>query len=166
MEEVYKKLAERNGWRFAMQDDRPYFMKDGNYATPDETTSEEDKELLATIISEGSDEMKQLILTCWDNAIRISGPCSGIKEFHKKNPICLHFGMIGQNKILSLLYQRISAVYPGFNVYYREEDNRLDINYSLKGKELTVIESNTLFEIIRKELESILMDQKGSSSHR
>ena len=63
MEEVYKKLAERNGWRFAMQDDRPYFMKDGNYATPDETTSEEDKELLATIISEGSDEMKQLILS-------------------------------------------------------------------------------------------------------
>ena len=52
--ELYKALAERNGWNFSMSNNRPYFMKNGNYAIPDENTSEEDKELLASIIAEGS----------------------------------------------------------------------------------------------------------------
>ena len=42
MEEIYKQLAQRNGWDYSLSDGRPYFMKNGKYATPDETTTEED----------------------------------------------------------------------------------------------------------------------------
>ena len=87
LESIYKALAERNNWSFSWNGEvgnRPYFMKNGNYAVPDETTSLEDKELLAEIISEGSNEMKKLIVDCWNNGVKISGPCSGIKEYHKE----------------------------------------------------------------------------------
>lgn len=168
MEKIYQALAERNGWNYCDIDGRPYFMKDGRYATPDEHTSEEDKELLSTIISEGSMEMKTLIEMCWNHNIKIGGPCSGIKEFHMKNPVCLHFAMIGNQKVLLPLYKRIDDDYPGFDVDYRREEtgDRLDIAFSLKDKELTTKQSDVLFELIRKELESILIEQKKSTSHK
>lgn len=57
MEEIYSQLANRNGWSYSLIDGRPYFIKDGKYTVPDETTTEEDKEILANILSEGSKEM-------------------------------------------------------------------------------------------------------------
>ena len=61
---IYKELAVRNGWDFSMdmEYNRPYFMQNGNYAIPTSNTTQEDKELLASIISEGSDKLKTIIL--------------------------------------------------------------------------------------------------------
>jgi hypothetical protein len=168
MEEIYKALALRNGWTYVIQDERPYFMKNGNYATPDETTSDEDKELLATIMSEGSDEMKNLIIICWNNGIKISGPCSGIKEFHNKQPFALHFSMIGSKDLINQLYSRIEELFPDFSLRKSEKNNelRFDINYFLNGKELMKTESDLIFREIRKVLEDILITQKQSTSHK
>lgn len=155
MEEVYRKLAERNGWSYSVSDNRPYFMKDGKYVIPDETTSEEDKELLASIISEGSKEMAQLIQLCWDNGIIISGPCSGIREFHDKPPISLHFSFTGKKDIIDSLYNSLKIEFPDFNHMYREVNGmmRYDINYFLNGKELTTKESDMIYSIIKNQLQ-------------
>lgn len=168
MEEIYKKLAERNGWSYSVSDGRPYFMKNGDYAIPDESTSEEDKDLLATIISEGSMEMKTLVLTCWNNNIKIGGPCSGILEFHKKNPVCLHFAMMAQQDIILPLSERLKKDYPGYNVLYRkgEERDRVDVNYSMGDRAITTIYADYIFKSIRKELEGVLQEQKDSVSHK
>ena len=155
MDELYRKLAERNGWTYSMSDDRPYFMKNGKYAIPDETTSQEDKEMLARIISEGSTEMEQLILLCWNEGITISGPCSGIKEFHNKLPHSLHFSFNGRKDLIESLYQRLLIKFPNFIHLCREQNGtiRYDIDYPLKGVELTQEQSNQIFSIIREELE-------------
>lgn len=154
MEEEYKALAERNGWDYSLIDNRPYFMKNGNYAIPDETTSEEDKELLASIISEGSDEMAKLIITCWDNGVGISGPCSGIREFHDEPPIYLHFAFIGDKELIDSLNQDLQEIYPSFDHHLREKNDnvRYDINYSLEGKDLSKKEADLVFSTMRQEL--------------
>ena len=155
MDELYRNLAERNGWSYSVTDNRPYFMKDGKYAVPDGTTSDEDKELLANIISEGSTEMEQLILLCWDNGVNISGPCSGIKEFHNKPPHSLHFTFNGNNDLIEPLYQKLLITFPNFKHLCREQNNtiRYDIDYPLNGIELTTEQSNQIFSIIKEEFE-------------
>ena len=155
MNEVYKELADRNGWSYSDSDGRPYFMKDGNYAIPDETTSDEDKEILANIISEGSSEMAQLILLCWDNGIIISGPCSGIREFHKDPPHSLHFSFKASKDLIDPIYADIQETFPTFDHLYRQDNGliRYDIDYPLKGKELTVTESNEIFSVIKGQVQ-------------
>ena len=166
MEEAYKKLAERNGWSYSISDNRPYFMKDGKYAVPDETTSKEDKELLAIIISEGSSEMAQLIQICWDNGIDISGPCSGIRKFHDKPPFSLHFSFKGKKDIIDQLYHSLQSIFPSFNHMYREENGliRYDIDYPLNGIELSVQQSDEIFSIIRNQLQKELNDNKAKKT--
>ncbi len=155
MDELYRSLAERNGWSYSVTDNRPYFMKDGKYAVPDETTSNEDKELLANIISEGSTEMEQLILLCWNNGVNISGPCSGISEFHNKPPHSLHFTFNGNKDLIEPLYQKLLITFPNFKHLCREQNNtiRYDIDYPLNGIELTTEQSNQIFSIIKEEFE-------------
>ena len=109
----YEELAKRNGWDFYF-DERPYFLKDGKYATPDETTSLEDKEMLAKIIAEGSTELESIILLSWENALKVGGPCSGIREAHKNTPIYLHCAIIGDSERLNYLYEMIYPLYPDF----------------------------------------------------
>ena len=155
MEDAYLELAQRNGWNYSNSDGRPYFMKDGNYAIPDETTSEEDKDILANIISEGSIEMAELIKLCWNNNIKISGPCSGIREYHDKPPFSLHFSFMAEKVLIDPLYESLQNIFPAFNHLYRESNGmiRYDIDYYLNGKELTVDESNEIFFIIKKQLQ-------------
>ena len=155
MEDKYRMLALRNGWNYSVIDNRPYFMKDGNYAIPDDTTTTEDKELLAEIISEGSDEMKKLILMCWENGIGISGPCSGISEYHNNPPHSLHFSFISNKELIDELCNNLKTSFPTFTHRLREQmDNiRYDIDYILNGNGLTTDESNQIFAIIRKQLE-------------
>lgn len=164
--EAYKQLAERNGWSYSLSDNRPYFMKDGKYAIPDETTSKEDKELLATIISEGSKEMAQLILLCWDNGITISGPCSGIRDFHVEKTFSLHFSFESSKDIIDPIYKDLQEVFPTFNHMYRQKDNnivRYDIDYILGEKELTTDESDKIFSTIKEQLE---IELKNKSSKK
>ena len=166
MEELYIELARRNGWSYSVSDGRPYFMKDGKYAIPDETTTEEDKELLANIISEGSLEMAQLILLCWNNGIVISGPCSGIREFHNKPPFSLHFSFKASKDLIDPLFANMQETFPSFNHMYREDNGliRYDIDYPLMGKELTVNESDEIFSIIRGQLQ-MKLDNIKSKKH-
>ncbi len=154
-------LAERNNWNFSMdiEDNRPYFMKDGKYAAPDETTTKEDKELLAGIISEGSDELKKAILICWENNLKIAGPCSGIKEEHKNQPHSVHFGVMGPEDMIMPLCENLKAKLPDYDHMYRENTNntaRYDFDYFLKGKNLSKEESNTIFKVIVSSLEDTL----------
>ena len=155
MEEIYKQLAQRNGWDYSLSDGRPYFMKNGKYATPDETTTEEDKELLANIISEGSIEMAQLIILCWNNGIIISGPCSGIREYHDKQPFSLHFSFKAEKDFIDPLYASLRNTFPTFNHLYREDHDliRYDIDYPLEGKELTTAESDQIFSVIKAQVQ-------------
>ena len=171
MEELYLKLAERNGWSYSLNHGRPYFMKNGDYAIPDETTTEEDKELLANIISEGSSEMAQLILICWDNGIVISGPCSGIREFHNEPPFYLHFSFKAKKEFIDSLYNNLKNIFPEFNHGTDEYSNRIngiynglvryDISYILHGKELTTEESDAIFSIIKGQLQTELDNSKS-----
>ena len=163
MEEIYLQLAQRNGWSYSLSDGRPYFMKNGNYAIPDETTTEEDKELLANIISEGSKEMAQLILICWNNGIIISGPCSGIREFHNNPPFSLHFSFKASRDLIDPLFVNIREIFPTFNHMYREDNDliRYDIDYPLKEKELTAIEADNVFSIIKEQLQMELDNFKN-----
>ncbi len=163
MEEIYRELAKRNGWSYSVSDGRPYFMKNGKYAIPDETTTEEDKELLANIVSEGSIEMAQLILLCWNNGIIISGPCSGIREFHENSPFSLHFSFKASKDLINPLIACLQETFPEFKHMYREENGliRYDIDYPLKGKELTVAESDEIFSIIKEQLHMGLDNLKG-----
>ena len=133
-DQIYRKLAERNGWVYSVIDGRPYFMKDGKYATPTEETSTKDKMLLASAISEGSSAMARLILTCWNNGIKIAGPCSGIRSEHAEQPKALHFGFTGE------------PIY--------------DFNYFLDGKELTTDEANIIFEVMSFKLQTLLEIQR------
>jgi hypothetical protein len=155
MDEEFRKLAERNGWSYSLIDNRPYFMNNGKYAVPDETTSEEDKELLANIISEGSQELAQLIKLCWNNGIVISGPCSGIREFHDNPPFALHFGFKAQKDIIEPLYNSLQVLLPELNHMCREEKDliRYDITYPLIGDELSIEQSNEIFSIIKNQLQ-------------
>ncbi len=163
MEEVYIQLAERNGWSYSSIDGKPYFMKDGKYAIPDETTTEEDKKLLASIISEGSSEMAQLIELCWDNGIIISGPCSGIREFHDDPPFALHFSFKASKDIIDPLYSKLQDEFPTFDHMYRETNDlvRYDIDYFLEGKELTTEESDEIFSVIKDQLQLQLNNSKN-----
>lgn len=161
--EIYKSLAERNNWKFSMEDDnRPYFMKDDKYAMPDEFTSEDDKLLLATIISEGSDEMVRLILNCWENGIEIAGPCSGISEFHERQPIRIHFGIITTKEIIIPLYEELERIMPDYYHLVRIENGkfRYDFNHVLR-EELSQEESNQIFRIINDNLNNILKLQNN-----
>ena len=162
MEELYLQLAKRNGWNYSLSNNRPYFMKNGNYAVPDETTTEEDKELLANIISEGSSEMAQLILLCWNNGIIISGPCSGIREFHDNPPFYLHFSFKASKDLIDPLFANIREIFPSFNHMYRENNGlvRYDIDYPLKGTELSTIEADRVFSVIKDQLKIVLDNYK------
>ena len=161
-EEIYKDLANRNGWEYSFYDGRPYFMKNGNYAEPNEETSEADKIILAEIVSEGSSEMAKLILMCWKNGIKISGPCSGIREFHDKAPISLHFCFIGESDLIGSLYEQLKTVFPSFDHLYRninESDDRYDINFYLGDKELSKEESDFIFSIINNQLSMVIQNK-------
>ena len=154
-------LAERNNWDFSMdtENNRPYFMKNGDYVTPDETTSKEDKELLAGIISEGSDELKKAILICWDNNLKIAGPCSGIKEEHKNKPHSAHFGVVGPEDMIMPLCENLKVKLPDYNHMYRENMDktaRYDFSYFLNGKDLSKEESEVIFKVIVSSLEETL----------
>lgn len=161
--ETYKQLAERNNWDLSISDNRPYFMKNGKYAVPDEQTSEEDKQLLANIIAEGSIEMANLILNCWKNNIEISGPCSGIREFHNKQPFSLHFSFAGPAEVIKPLHDSIKAIFPNFSHLLREKNNqvRYDINYFLDNKELTADEADQIFSVFNEQLNQVLESKKG-----
>ena len=166
IEELYLNLAKRNGWTYSSIDGRPYFMKDGKYAMPDETTTDEDKKLLASILSEGSPEMAELILLCWNNGIIISGPCSGIRKFHNKPPFSLHFSFKSSRDIIDPLYTDLQAIFPMFKHMYREDNNiiRYDIDYPLGEKELTVAESDEIFFILKSQLQVELDNLKNKKS--
>ena len=157
-ETVYKALAERNGWYYFLEGERPYFYKNDVYAVPDETTSEEDKELLAEIISEGSVELKKLLIDCWNNKIKIGGPCSGIKEFH--DPIedhHLQFRFIGSEEFLIPLYTRIKEALPNLIHHIRINSDEKDNYYSIHtDNSLTIEESNAIYAIIREQLQICL----------
>ena len=161
--ELYKALADRNGWDFSISDNRPYFMKNGNYAIPNENTSLEDKELLASIIAECSNKLKDIILKCWNNNIIVSGPCSGIKEFHESNPISLHIGIMGPEEIIYYMQQTMQSIFPEFNHMVRESKGliRYDMSYFLQGKELTTEQSDTIFGTFDEQLNILLNEQKG-----
>ena len=161
--ETYKQLAERNNWELSISDNRPYLMKNGKYAVPDEQTSEEDKELLANIIAEGSIEMANLILNCWKNNIEISGPCSGIREFHDKQPFSLHFSFNGPAEIIKPLANSIQAIFPNFSHLLREKNNQLryDVDYFLDKKELTADEADQIFAVFNEQLNKVLTSKKG-----
>lgn len=159
---MYEELAKRNNWQLSIQDNRPYFMKDGNYAIPDETTSLEDKILLAHIISEGSHKMAELILNCWENNIIISGPCSGIAKFHDKKPSYLHFSFKAKEDIIKPLYEDLRNIFPQFDHLFRQGSNgniRYDIDYLLNGKELTEEEADNIFAIINDNLNLVLSNK-------
>ena len=168
-------LAKRNSWDYSFSDGRPYFMKNGQYATPTTKTSYSDKEMLAEIISEGSKEMKKLILTCWENNIKISGPCSGIKEFHDKPPYYLHFTFIGQIDLIASILENLKEIFtqttanqnnPYYSHMMRENSNdeyRYDFSYILNGKELTKEEAEFIFSKINNVLEALL--SKKSKTH-
>ena len=163
--DAYKALAERNGWEFSMIDNRPYFKKDGNYAVPDENTSREDKELLASIISEGSENLRNIILTCWENGITITGPCSGIREEHDEPPYSLHFGITSSKELASLVNQRLSEQLPNCNHLLRENpDNsyRYDLGLPLRsaGIELSKDQSEQIFKVIFDQLNNVLEENK------
>ncbi len=159
----YVELANRNGWDYSFDGERPYFMQNGQYAIPNENTTEEDKILLAQTIAEGSDEMVKLILKCWENGIKISGPCSGITEFHSKKPYALHFTFIGDSELISKIYEEILAVFPNFNHLYRNNpsnnQDRYDINYVLPENGLTKAESDLIFLTINNQLDMVLQNK-------
>ena len=167
MENLYKNLAERNGWIFSMDDNnRPYFMDpNGGYAVPNETTTTEDKYILARIISEGSMEMEKLILLCWENKIGISGPCSGIKEYHVNPPFSVHFSFTAGKDIIEPLLKALQELLPDFDHLPREKDGllRYDLSYFLDGKVLTKEQSNEIFKVIREQLEHILEQKKNEN---
>lgn len=167
MNVAYKELADRNGWNYCELDNRPYFMKDGKYAAPDETTSDEDKELLANIISEGSKEMAQLIQICWDNEIGISGPCSGIREYHDEPPISLHFSFTGKKDIIQPLYHDLQSQYPEFKHLIREDNGsvKYDFDYVLNGKELSTEDSDMIFSVLKAQLQTEL-DNNEEKKHQ
>ena len=131
-------LAERNGWSFS-NSDRPYFMKDGDYAIPDETTSKEDKELLAEIISEGSEELAKAMIISWDNGLKPAGPCSGIKEYHKGDRVMIHFGVTGPSDVILPLSEKLSKELPEYSHLCREvgEMLRYDFDHHIKNNDLT-----------------------------
>lgn len=154
--EEYQNLANRNGWSFSMVDNRPYFMKNGDYAIPDETTSQKDKELLAEIISEGSSEMKKTILMCWANHIVISGPCSGITDYHQgKENIMLHFSFAGDKERIENLKRELMIPLPdlGHRISERNGLTRYDITYPTEG--LAPEEANGIFEMINEALRKV-----------
>lgn len=160
--EIYRDLASRNGWDFSMVDDRPYFMKNGDYASPNEDTSLEDKRLLANIISEGSSELEKLILLSWNNGLTVTGPCSGIREYHDKPPIALHFGVKGPMEIVFPLYQSLLKDLPDYSHLCRDQDDitRYDFNYFLNGKTLSKEESEKIFKKINEEINEVLGKEK------
>ncbi len=137
-------------------------MKDGNYAVPDEKTTEEDKELLADIISEGSSEMKILILKCWKNNLKIAGPCSGIKEYHPNASMHrVHFGFVGPQEIMSALNEQFKDY---FNVLLREK--KLDVDKVL-NEAITKEESDIIFrkmnELFDEALSNYLVENNSKS---
>lgn len=156
----YKNLAQRNGWNFSMdvEANRPYFMKDGKYAIPDEHTTKEDKEMLADIIAEGSDELKRIILMCWDNGVVITGPCSGIREFHEQNPFALHLGIIADGEIIEPLYTKLQELLPDLSYMCRDNKGkiRFDMTLALEDRELSKEQSELIFGTVANELESLL----------
>ena len=161
---IYKNLAERNNWDFSIgEDTKPYFMKDDNLAIPDEFTSEDDKLLLASIISEGSEELLKLILNCWENNIEISGPCSGIKEFHTKEPVIMQFGISSTPDIVLSLYEELAQIMPDSYHLVKIEDGKIKYNFNhlLRENILTEDESNQVFRIIDDRLNYILRMQKN-----
>lgn len=163
--EQYKQLAERNGWTFILDEvsHRPYFMKDGDYAVPDELTTEEDKDLLATIIAEGSEQLKRIILMCWKNNIQVTGPCSGIREAHDYPPFSLHLGIVAPSEITTPLHSKLYERFPEFNYLSRAkgEKVRYDIHYFLSNIELTKEQSEQIFEHIANELEKVIEEAKN-----
>lgn len=161
MEEQYKALAERNGWDYSFDGERPYFMKAGRYAVPDDNTSEEDKELLANVISEGSIELERLILLCWDNGIAISGPCSGIDKYHSKQPVHLHFSCTASKELIDSLTQNLQAIFPNFGLMLRDMNGqtRLDIRFTTQNG-ITQEQSDAIFSVIRDNLEYEISKQK------
>lgn len=165
---MYEQLAERNGWDYALQDGRPYFQKNGKYAVPDETTSEEDKLLLAGIIAEGSKELAQLIILCWDNGITIGGPCSGIREAHNEPPFYLHFAMSGTEEFILPLHEQLKEMLPGMcRDPYKAQDGtyKYNIAYVLDGKELSTEESDKIFKVIREQVEQELHKEKEKGAN-
>lgn len=160
-EEKYKELAERNGWSYSGGDGRPYFMrKSGGYAMPDDSTTYADKELLASIISEGSDEMKKLVLKCWENKIEIGGPCSGIKAFHSDDRMMwrTHFAFIGPQEIMYALYVQYKN---DFNVHYSEK--RLDVDKNF-DRAITKEESDAIFRKMNELFDKVFSNNLGENS--
>ena len=160
---IYKNLAERNNWDFSIgEDNKPYFMKDNNLSIPDEFTSEDDKLLLASIISEGSEELLKLILNCWENNIEIAGPCSGIKEFHAKEPVIMRFGISSTPETVLSLYEELARIMPDSYHLVKIEDGKIKyvFNHLLRENTLTKDESNQVFKIINDTLNYILRMQK------
>ncbi len=161
--EEYEELAKRNGWIYSMSDGRPYFMKDGDYASPDETTSKEDKDFLAEIISEGSNEMKKTILMCWENGITISGPCSGITDYHKgKDVVYVHFSFAGEKEKITELYQKLQVPFPDFHHSLSERKGLTRYDFVYQTEPLALEESNGIFEIVNEALKEVykVEDQK------
>ena len=170
-EEIYKALAERNGWDFSMNNNRPYFMKDGKYATPSENTSDDDKALLANIISEGSENLRDIILTCWKNGISISGPCSGIRSEHKEPPFALHFGITATKDITEQLYQGLQEELPNCNHSLRGKEAttpRYDLSLFLSSNEieLTKDQSEEIFAVVLSRLNNVLEAKKEKERER
>ena len=169
--EMYKQLAERNGWDFSMDTEynRPYFQKNGDYAVPDEKTTPEDRVLLASIIAEGSVQLRKIALMCWENGIRITGPCSGIKEFHDRMPFTLHLGIKAPIEIIDPLHKRLSELLPNLNYMIREDKDdliRYDIDLPLNNKALTKDQSEQIFGVIYNELERILHPKKTNEDNK
>ncbi len=182
---MYEELALRNGWRFSIDNNRPYFMGDDGYAVPTESTTLEDKRMLAEAIAEGSDEMVELILLCWENGINIAGPCSGIREAHDENnpPYYLHFTFIAKKEVLEPLYAAIEEAFPlgdgekfpYFSCLLREKSSlendglfRLDFSYSLGPvghveNYLNKEQADAIFAELKKRLESVLEEIRNKN---
>ena len=67
----------------------------------------------------------------------------------------LHFSFNGRKELIESLYQRLLIKFQNFINLCREQNGtiRYDIDYPLKGVELTQEQSNQIFSIIREELE-------------
>ncbi len=159
MNVIYEALAARNNWDFVNKDGRPYFYEkekerkigqSRKYAVPNATTTEKDKRLLAEILCEGSDEMKLLILKCWDNGLKFDEACSCIKEHHAPDSkfYGLHFCFIGPQDKMSALCELLKNDFP--EPLLRENDKepgitvRLDVHKSIT-RGLTKEESDAVF---------------------
>ena len=70
-------------------------------------------------------DLLKLILNCWENNIEIAGPCSGIKEFHTKEPVIMRFGISSTPDTVLSLYEELARIMPDSYHLVKIEDGKI-----------------------------------------